>query len=74
MGALDFEGGFAIFNHAIQAPKAVVMGARILNCVGIVGSIWGEKRIQLRRAPPEIAPEVRAIAGIEEDTSLLFVL
>lgn len=25
-------------------------------------------------APPEIAPEVRAIAGIEEEVSLLFVL
>lgn len=63
-----------MLDHAIQAPKAVVAGARILNCVGISGSIWGENRAQFRIAPPEIAPEVRAIAGIEEEVSLLFVL
>ena len=59
---MEFEGGVAIFVHAAQAPKAVVRAARILNCIGIDGSTWGENRIQLKSAPPQIAPVVRAVA------------
>lgn len=74
MGVVAFEGGVAMFDHAIQAPKAVVIGVKIFSWAGIVGSVWGENNIQLKTAPPEMAPKVRAIAGREADVSLLFVL